>query len=63
MKSVLCYAERLFGGFEESMQINIVMKDRKEVFNVRWTKLVFYFRIYIDLTNRKTVDQENTDGG
>jgi hypothetical protein len=45
MKSVLCCAERLFGGFEESMKINIVMEDRKEVFNVRRTKLIFYFRI------------------
>lgn len=36
MKSVLCYAERLFGGFEERMQINIVIEDRKEVFN--WIK-------------------------
>lgn len=34
MKSVLCCAERLFGGFEESMQINIALEDRKEVFNV-----------------------------
>ncbi|KAI2792030.1 hypothetical protein POX_b02063 [Penicillium oxalicum] len=36
MKSVLSCAERLFGGFEESMQINIVLEDRKEVFN--WIK-------------------------
>ncbi|KAJ5711789.1 hypothetical protein N7488_005945 [Penicillium malachiteum] len=33
MTSVLNCAERLFGGFEERMQIKIVMEDRSEVFN------------------------------
>ncbi|KAJ6171572.1 hypothetical protein N7470_000639 [Penicillium chermesinum] len=33
MTSFLNCAERLFGGFEEELQINIVMEDRKEIFN------------------------------
>lgn len=34
MTSVLNMAERLFGGFEEQLQIEIVKKDRIEAFNV-----------------------------
>ncbi|KAJ5642826.1 hypothetical protein N7490_006826, partial [Penicillium lividum] len=33
MTSVLNCAERLFGGFEEKLQIKIVMGDRTEIFN------------------------------
>lgn len=34
MTSCLNIAERLFGGFEEIMQLTIVKEDRIEVFNV-----------------------------
>lgn len=34
MTSVLNCAERLFGGFEEKMQIKIVLEDRKEISSV-----------------------------
>jgi hypothetical protein len=34
MTSVLNYAERLFGGFDEQLQIKIVSEDRSEIFNV-----------------------------
>jgi hypothetical protein len=34
MTSVLNCAERLFGGFEEELQIKIVMEDRSEIYNV-----------------------------
>ncbi|KAJ5649257.1 uncharacterized protein N7484_002980 [Penicillium longicatenatum] len=35
MSSVLNCAERLFGGFEETVSITIVEDDRSEIFNVR----------------------------
>lgn len=34
MTSFLNCAERLFGGFEEELQIKIVMEDRSEIYNV-----------------------------
>lgn len=34
MTSVLNCTERLFGGFEEKLQIKIVKEDRSEIFNV-----------------------------
>jgi hypothetical protein len=40
IKSVLYCAEIIPSGFEESMQINIMIEDRKEVFNVRRAKLL-----------------------
>jgi hypothetical protein len=35
MSSALNCAERLFGGFEETVGITIVEEDRSEIFNVR----------------------------
>lgn len=33
--TVLNFAERLFGGFEENMQVTIAPEDRSEIFHVR----------------------------
>lgn len=35
MSTVVNCAERLFGGFEEIMQIKIVKEDRSEIYNIR----------------------------
>lgn len=34
MISVLNYTERLFGGFDEQLQIKIVSEDRSKIFNM-----------------------------
>jgi hypothetical protein len=44
MTSVLNCAERLFGGFEEKLQIKIVLEDRKEISSVS-SCLEFTFRV------------------
>ena len=60
MSTVLNCAERLFGGFEETMGIVIVKEDRREIFNVR---KIFLFTLNTakPQSNRMTVDQEDAD--
>ena len=41
---VLNYTERLFSGFEEKLQIKVVMEDRSEIFNISEV-IVFMFYI------------------
>lgn len=61
MTSVVLCAERLFGGFEEKMQIKIVLEDRKEITSVSpFVDLTSVFRNGSQ-TNSGTVGKENID--
>lgn len=63
VKTVLLCAERLFGGFEEDMQLSIPQDDRSEVYNVSLAFFLLNFRISLWQYDSKckTVDKKILD--